>query len=703
MGVSLGPVKQREKPRGGKEGLSDLGRGKMMEKPPFLHPNLFRRFWKMRKSFITMLTVGACLLTAIAFAELPQIAKDRVSKRADHSSTTGAHQQAQASGACGPQPCAYFEDFEGADFVVGSNILGQGAAGGIFETWNTGCGGSLTGNIVDNTNAFSGTKHLRLRKDGALTTTPFGCVVAARVPGNAVAEANTPVVGPTTVSHMVSISGVGGSDFNTQPQARWQGFSSARVLYFYYGSLYSLDILPGMGLTFAFMGNWDSTGAYQKLDIVFDPCNPFHCNGGVDDGLACTTDADCVGDGGAIPDGACAGRIHYDYGNGAVMYDGIIYGGINVDQFLVYSDNFGQTMDVDDVSITRGDPCPTTCGADGIEPGEDCETDDDSPCPGKCVGIGQVGPNGEQPCECIIQNATCETAYPLENDVEFVKTAHGGWFTFTASANAYAVDTCGVPNYDSALVVFTGTCDSLVAIAQNDDCYDGTPFGAGSDPLAPCYDQPGAATAPYNACLCVSTTLNQQYWVLDPRINGTPVGSTIDIVLSKRQSCDALWGDFGACCRGLTGACEDNVAEASCNGAFDTYYERKDCGADIITCTAVTGACCTDAVNGTCASGVTQAQCPAPGVWTPNGSCTATCAPHLGACCNTDTGVCTDGVLAVDCADAGETWTDGSSCSAIVCESAAIPTVSEWGLVIMTLLLLAGAKVYFGRRREVLA
>jgi hypothetical protein len=561
----------------------------------------------------------------------------------------------------------------------------------------------LTGAIVDNTNAFSGTKHLRLRKDGALTTTPFGCVVAARVPGNAVAEANTPVVGPTTVSHMVSISGVGGSDFNTQPQARWQGFSSARVLYFYYGSLYSLDILPGMGLTFAFMGNWDSTGAYQKLDIVFDPCNPFHCNGGVDDGLSCTTDEDSVGDGGAIPDGACAGRNHYDYGNGAVMYDGIIYGGINVDQFLVYSDNFGQTMDVDDVSITRGDPCPTTCGADGIEPGEDCETDDDSPCPGKCVGIGQVGPNGEQPCECIIQNATCETAYPLENDVEFVKTAHGGWFTFTASANAYAVDTCGVPNYDSALVVFTGTCDSLVAIAQNDDCYDGTPFGAGSDPLAPCYDQPGAATAPYNACLCVSTTLNQQYWVLDPRINGTPVGSTIDIVLSKRQSCDALWGDFGACCRGLTGACEDNVAEASCNGAFDTYYERKDCGADIITCTAVTGACCTDAVNGTCASGVTQAQCPAPGVWTPNGSCTATCAPHLGACCNTDTGVCTDGVLAVDCADAGETWTDGSSCSAIVCESAAIPTVSEWGLVIMTLLLLAGAKVYFGRRREVLA
>jgi len=29
-----------------------------------------------------------------------------------------------------------------------------------------------------------------------------------------------------------------------------------------------------------------------------------------------------------------------------------------------------------------------------------------------------------------------------------------------------------------------------------------------------------------------------------------------------------------------------------------------------------------------------------------------------------------------------------------------VPTVSEWGLVAMTLVLLAAAKVYFGRRRR---
>lgn len=656
----------------------------------------------MRKSFI--MTVGACLLTAVAFADLPQYAQDSVTKRADRG-TSGPLQQQQSAGPC-VQPCLYTENFDTPDFVAGSNILGQGAAGGIFETWATGCGGSTTGAIVETANPFSGAQHLRLRKDAALPTTPAGgCIVAARVPSNGVAEANTPPIGPTTVSHEISISAAGGSNFNTQPQARWQGFLTARVLYFYLGQIYALDILPALATTFGFVGNWDTTGAYQHLDIAIDPCNPFHCDGGVAMGLACTSDADCVGDGGAIPDGACLGRIHYDYGNGAAVYDGIAGFGQNVDQFLVYSDNFSEFMDVDDVQIARGDPCPTTCGADGIEPGEECEADDDSPCPGKCVQPGGTGPNGEPECTCVIQNADPCDAYPVQNDVEFVKTAHGGWFTFTASAPAYAAETCGAGPYDSRLSVWTGTCDSLSMIALNDDCYNGSPFGDGSDPLASCYDQPGAATAPYNSCLCVGgLTLGQQYWIYDDRLAGNPVGNTIELLVSKRQDCGALWGDAGACCRGLTGVCEDNVPQSACGGPFDTFTLRKSCGTpEAGECVQVTGACCSDPVNGTCVAGVPQSACPAPGVWTPNGSCTAVCAPHLGACCNTDTGTCADGVLLVDCSDAGEVWTDGASCSTIECESAAIPTVSEWGLVIMTLLLLAGAKVYFGRRREVLA
>ena len=55
---------------------------------------------------------------------------------------------------------------------------------------------------------------------------------------------------------------------------------------------------------------------------------------------------------------------------------------------------------------------------------------------------------------------------------------------------------------------------------------------------------------------------------------------------------------------------------------------------------------------------------------------------------------------------------DGRECSVDTCNEpngtctnddadCAIPTVSEWGLVVLTLMLLIGAKVYFGRRQAI--
>jgi len=38
-------------------------------------------------------------------------------------------------------------------------------------------------------------------------------------------------------------------------------------------------------------------------------------------------------------------------------------------------------------------------------------------------------------------------------------------------------------------------------------------------------------------------------------------------------------------------------------------------------------------------------------------------------------------------------------CSEIECTHNSIPTMSQWGLAVLTLLLLIGAKVYFGRRQ----
>jgi len=57
---------------------------------------------------------------------------------------------------------------------------------------------------------------------------------------------------------------------------------------------------------------------------------------------------------------------------------------------------------------------------------------------------------------------------------------------------------------------------------------------------------------------------------------------------------------------------------------------------------------------------------------------------------------CDDGVeCTVDSCNEpdGSCTNDDADCS--------IPTVSEWGLVVLTLMLLIGAKVYFGRRQAI--
>ena len=75
--------------------------------------------------------------------------------------------------------------------------------------------------------------------------------------------------------------------------------------------------------------------------------------------------------------------------------------------------------------------------------------------------------------------------------------------------------------------------------------------------------------------------------------------------------------------------------------------------------------------------------------------------PQLGACCDNDPfGPCCDDVLEADCLCDKCKWFEKQRCDEVVCMHGAIPTVSEWGLVVMTLLLLTGAKFYFGRRRS---
>jgi hypothetical protein len=71
--------------------------------------------------------------------------------------------------------------------------------------------------------------------------------------------------------------------------------------------------------------------------------------------------------------------------------------------------------------------------------------------------------------------------------------------------------------------------------------------------------------------------------------------------------------------------------------------------------------------------------------------------PARGACCDSWRGTCEEDAPQAACDCDSCVWTTGEACADVDCEFMAIPTTSQWGIVVLTLLLLTGAKVWFGR------
>jgi len=118
----------------------------------------------------------------------------------------------------------------------------------------------------------------------------------------------------------------------------------------------------------------------------------------------------------------------------------------------------------------------------------------------------------------------------------------------------------------------------------------------------------------------------------------------------------------GACCDGNTGGCVDDSFPEQCVGDQRSFFLGRSC----------------DQIS---------------------------CVQHTGACCNLNNppgGDCVNDVLPQDCAGDGFEWTKDTSCDEVKC-FVVIPTVSEWGMIVLALLLLCAAKVYYGFRREPLA
>jgi len=655
-------------------------------------------------------------------------------------------------------------------------FIGNGTQGsGPYpEPWAVGGSNQIPTQIeahIDTVHPYSGTQHLRFSQDLCDESNPYYFAVDARVPAS---QPQPGVTAPSTYRGMIAIDGLFGTNVFWQPQSNSQGLPTTRTLFYFDGTIYVIDEHVYVPLSTP----WDTSGAYQEIAVHHDPCAHYRCEasfgptefagqpcpngtidcsaciGGDNDGQPCVFDGQCPG--GDCDVGYCAGRVDWYYG-GKLLYQGTMsgYAGNTSEQLLIYTDNLPGNVDIDDIVIETGEPCPLVCGNLEIENNnadhEECDGINDSRCPGRCVAPGETGPHGEQECHCIVYGQTCDQASTLPNGTTNAPS-HGNWWTFIAEAPAYAVDTCGSllngSLWETPITVWTGSCGALEFVAANDACFNDD----GVDPLSPCYGNEFAG------CTCFATNIGQQYWIEVRQYEQYYWGilrNTTNITLTKRLDCGAVW-DGGACCDRVNGTCTDDVAEADCTGLGLAWTLNKFCDSAAVSCVPATGACCDRSpdLGGVCTDGAIYADCQGPNqVWTIDATCaditcteargaccngfTGTCAngflrsdclaqganrlwsqdqlcvdvacdPIPGACCNhinpdplLRTGVCTNGVIMADCQGQNLTWTKGVTCSQVACvaDFQAIPTVSEWGLVVLALMLVILVKLVFGSRR----
>ncbi len=166
------------------------------------------------------------------------------------------------------------------------------------------------------------------------------------------------------------------------------------------------------------------------------------------------------------------------------------------------------------------------------------------------------------------------------------------------------------------------------------------------------------------------------------------------------DECDVFDGtSFDCNANGVPDECDI----ATCTGepnCSDCNRNRIPDGCDIMSGT--TPDCNSNAIPDRCdiAAGTSQ-DCNFNGI--PDECEELPCPPATGACCDHDPfGGCTDGLTFEQCHCARCEWTQDASCENVACPHDSIPTVGGWGLAILSLLLMTGAKIRFGRvqRRE---
>jgi hypothetical protein len=636
-------------------------------------------------------------------------------------------------------PAAWYDGFITgfeAPYVPGTLNL-QPASADPTLNW-----GQLTtpGNGVSTAHPATGTQHFRMSYDPAIASGPnFDSLrLNARCMRNTEAQTLAPPQkGVWTTEFDAAMTGIA-SDIRIIAQDRFGPLprmfqmvfeSSTGQVYYSQGGFTSDNQLAPFDPPLV----TDDSGAYHRFKIVNDACSGF--NSGVNPTTTTTY----------FYDGVQIGSYTGQSGNEPALVPGCVAD--QYTQILILSNNFdGSLFDMDNLSITNV-PCVATCGNGIFEPGEGCEP-------------GVVDCNAGHTCDAT--SCTCDRICTLNSPCILhngpnglftppFDAAYGAIFLYdSGSIESVSLDTCGTPGDETGILYFGSAGDGVCSVTgvacgagcpagevcnydpgmAVDDCCDPVEAGyagcTGADPTAPCYDAGDSDTTAYAACTCYDIPeVYDPLYILQIR----PSGAGVVINVNKKAACGG--GHVGACCdnNGAGLGCTDTVLQADCSGADKVWTENGKC-ADV-TCVCIpncTGRVCgDDGCAGTCGDCDDDDVCTGTESCDGNGQCIAgtplscgdgnacngveTCDPTSGCQPGTPL-VCDNGTFC----DGTETCNPGSGCQSGSapctedetcneandrCDPNTIPTVSEWGLVILTLLLLTGAKVYFSRRQVI--
>jgi len=606
-------------------------------------------------------------------------------------------------------------------------------------------------------------QHLRMSYDQTTRTNQaaFGVGVDARLPINA--DIQPVPNAPNTYSMEIAITNTFGMDYTIQPQHIAAGFRLTQTLFHYYGGLYTIDNACGtvaavympFGLDGSQIG-WDTTGAYHNLTEGWDTCTGdllfyvdgvrmfpacvldindavVKCFGGPDNGNPCSFNTDC---------------------RATCMWTP----GTSIDQILMYGDNFsGSSMDVDDMTVTMDAVGITTCGDNFISYGcsEQCEMGpgEDANCPGRCVDCTCTpictfddpcplsnGANGPYLTSSGFYTYTPSSPFISIDDCGSVTRSGGVWDssiyivdagggyvgyndncnggTFGAGADPSAPCFDGVAPFDNAYQSCLCVDGTLGALLIEVDEFGGPP-AAGNSSIINVNKKAVCGDAHLGSC-CDTNGHDGDPSGCEDNVPASACGGPFD-TWSAVEKCPTIPAGVGFCGEGCIPDCDGReCGDDGCGGIClpndcddsnpctdDSCDTAGQCHNDNNTIACDDGLFCT--TPDFCAGGICSGP---PRVCSNSNVCDGveTCDEDLDICTNPDDLVCDDGLFCngsegcdpIDgCFDNEDPCDETQTCYEYKdhCYDNIIPTVSEWGLVILTLLLLTGAKVYFSRRQ----